>query len=620
MKVPLTTPQTCKSTTGNTTATTTITTSNATSNNNNNNNNNTTFDSPNSITTTNSTNLCYEPTSVLDLQRSPSSPTGATTKTDTKNSNTNPTTDLDNLEGWDSILSELGLNDDSNSNNPKLLLSQISSSCDTTQHHQVLPDFTSTHHFNQNQPSSLDLSSDYANFCDFSYNNNNNNNNSNNNQNFNPNFGHFDQQQQQQQQQHLHPQLLQPHQTANTNPSFGIDFLDDLIRAAQAFESNDSEQVHVILARLNQRLRSPLGKPLQRAAFYFKEALQHLTTTTTTTDNDHSNTPSMLSPPPRPPKLTSYEVVQTIRAHKAFSGISPVSLFSTFAANQAILESVVDGSSPFIHIIDFDIGFGGHWASFMRELVDKASDHNHQGKVSSSSMVLRITAIVPEEFGIESKLVKENLNQFARDLNLNFHIDFVLIPTFEILSYKSVKIMEGEKVAVHLSPAVFNRFSNNSRSGISKFLGDLRGISPSCVVVVDKEVGIDAGTASFGPTFLAGIEFYTGMMESIEVASAGGFTGGGDSMRRIETFVLRPRIFAAVEAAARVSAGRRTTWREAFVAAGMRAVGFSQFADFQAECLLRRAQVGGFHVAKRHGEMILFWHDRPLVATSAWRC
>ncbi|XP_021718490.1 scarecrow-like protein 15 [Chenopodium quinoa] len=602
MKVPVSTPQTCNTVTGKPISA------------DNNNNFNTTFHSPSSNISSNNNsnsnnnnnnNLCYEPTSVLDLQRSPSSPAGATKtvtstpppqppSSDTTKNNNN--VDLDNLEGWDSILSELGLTDDSNSNNPKLLLSQISP-CDSSHLTQVLPDFPSSqNHFTQNHPP-LDLPSDYANFCDFSY-----------NQNLNPNFSPFDHHQQQQQQQQLHHH----HQTtAANNTSFGLDFLDDLIRAAQAFESNASQQVHLILARLNQRLRSPVGKPLQRAAFYFKEALQHLTTTT----NNNSSSP-------RPPRLSSYEVVQTIRARKAFSGISPVSLFSTFAANQAILEAVVDGTSPFIHIIDFDIGFGGHWASFMRELVDKATD---QTTKMSTSIILRITAIVPEEFGIESKLVKENLMQFARDLNLNFHIDFVLIPTFEILSFKSMKIMEGEKLAVHLSPAVFNRFSNNSRSGISKFLGDLRGISPSCVVVVDKEVGIDAGTASFGPTFLAGIEFYTGMIESIEVAAASGFAGGGfsvggDCLRRIETFVLRPRIFAVVEAAARVAAGRRTSWREAFVAAGMRAVGFSQFADFQAECLLRRAQVAGFHVAKRHGEMMLFWHDRPLIATSAWRC
>ncbi|XP_057528567.1 scarecrow-like protein 15 [Amaranthus tricolor] len=569
MKVPISTPQTCNTTTGKPVSTTNPSL-------------NTTFHSS-------PTNNNYEPTSVLDLQRSPSpAAAAATTKavtppsSDTTNTTHHPptsTVDLDNLEGWDSILSELGLNDDSNSNNSKLnLLSQISP-CDSHINH-VLPDFPSSQPFDHTQPS-LSLPSDYSNFCDFSY-----------NQTLTPNFGPFD-----------------PHQSANFT-GFGLDFIDDLLRATQAFESNDLQQVQVILARLNQRLRSPVGKPLQRAAFFFKEALQHVTNNITT-----NNSSPVGSTPSRPPRLTSFEVVQTIRAHKAFSAISPISLFSTFAANQAILEAVVDGS-PFIHIIDFDIGFGGHWASFMRELVDKASD---QAKLATA-MVLRITAIVPEEFGIESRLVKENLTQFAQDLNLNFHIDFVLIPTFEILSFKSVKFIEGEKLAVHLSPGVFNRFSNNSRSGISKFLGDLRGISPSCVVVVDKEVGIDVGTVSFGQNFLNGMDFYTGIMESIEMAAVGGFTGGGDCLKRIETFVLRPRIFAAVEAAARVTTGRRTTWREAFVAAGMRTMGFSQFADFQADCLLKRAQVGGFQVAKRPGEMMLFWQDRPLVATSAWRC
>ncbi|KAL2905590.1 Scarecrow-like protein 15 [Bienertia sinuspersici] len=590
MKVPpISTPQNCNTTSAtakplsannsalNTTFQHSPTSNTSTHTNNNNSNSNSNSNS------NNNSNLCYEPKSVLDLQRSPSPAGGGTTtktvtstpSSDTKSTSHHPPTtavDLDNLEGWDSILCELGLNDDSNSNNSKLLLSQISPCESHLTTHQVLPDFPSSQPFDHTQPS-IDLPSDYATFCSIPYSSQINLNN---------NLSPFD----------LHNQTTNINTTTTTTTtSFGLDFLDDLIRGAQAFESNDSQQLHLILARLNQRLRSPVGKPLHRAAFYFKEALQHLTT----------------SPTP-PTRLTSYEVVQTIRAHKAFSGISPVSLFSTFAGNQAILESVVDGSSPFIHIIDFDIGFGGHWASFMRELVDKASsDH--------TSIVLRITAIVPEEFGIESKLVKDNLSQFARDLNLNFHLDFVLIPTFEILSFKSIKFFEGEKIALHLSPGVFNRFSNNSRSGISKFLGDLRSLSPGCIVVVDKEVGIDGGTASFGANFLAGIEFYTGMMESIEVAAG----GGGDCLRRIETFVLRPRIFAAVDAAARVAAGRRTTWREAFVTAGMRAVGFSQFADFQAECLLRRAQVGGFQVAKRHGEMMLFWHDRPLVATSAWR-
>ncbi|KAK9749872.1 hypothetical protein RND81_02G156800 [Saponaria officinalis] len=524
----------------------------------------TTLTTPTTYTINNNSSSSYEPASVLDLQCGASlaiKPSSGNNLNDDRR----PTAELDNLEGWDSILCELGLNDDNNYSShhsySKLLFSNNISPPPHRHHSQVLSDFASSQPF--------DHSSDFS---------------------YTPNFGPLDQ--------HLQNTI-----TNNNNiNTLALDFLDDLVRAAHAFESNDSHQFHVLLTRLNQRLRSPVGKPLQRAAYYFKEALQHLS-------NNHSTTTTTTT---RPAKLSSYDVVQTIRATKAFSGISPISLFSAFAANQAILEAV-DGAS-FIHIVDFDIGFGGHWASFMRELVDKTIDNLPQ-------IVLIITAIVQEEFGVECKLLRENLSQFARELNLNFHIDFVLIPTFEILSFKSVKFIDGEKIAVHLSPSVFHRLANsNLRSGISKFVAELRGVAPSAVVVVDKEVGIDVGTTSFGVSFVAGIEYFTGLMESLDMAAAGGFNGGEDYVRKIETFVLRPKIVSAVEAAATAAGRRGATWRESFAAAGMRVVGFSQFADFQAECLLRRAQVGGFHVAKRHGEMMLFWHDRPLVATSAWKC
>ncbi|XP_074294316.1 scarecrow-like protein 15 [Silene latifolia] len=581
MKVPISTNLNCNSATtkSSTTALQTLNPNQHNSNNNNNNNN--------------SNTQCYEPKSVLDLQRSPS----PATKPPPESSYHPPNADLDNLDGWDSILSELGLNDDNysnpnnnnNNNSSKLLLSHINSCSDSQSLiTQLFPDFPSSQSFDHTSS----LPSDYSSsFPDFSY-----------TPNLTSNFGPFDQNNNNNENDNTN---TDNNNNINTGTNFGLDFLDDLLRAAQAFESNDSHLLHVILSRLNQRLRSPIGKPLQRAAFYFKEALHHLSVTAAAT--------AIAAATPRPVKLSSYDVVQTIRATKAFAGISPISLFAAFAANQAVLEAV-DGASC-IHIVDFDIGFGGHWSSFMRELVDKAIDADNL-----TSIFLRITAIVPEEYGVESKLVRENLSQFAIELNLNFQIDFVLIPTFEILSFKSVKFIDGEKIAVHLSPSVFHRFANNSRSGISKFVADLRAISPSVIVVVDREVGIDVGTASFGVSFIAGIEFYTGMLESLDVAAAGGFIGGGDCVRKIETYVLRPRIMAVVKAAGRTAGRRNSAWREAFNVAGMRVVGFSQFADFQAECLLRRAQIGGFHVAKRHGEMMLFWHDRPLVATSAWKC
>ncbi|XP_055806086.1 scarecrow-like protein 15 [Solanum dulcamara] len=525
--------------------------------NNNNNLRNVTFPAA-----TNGPNLCYEPKSVLELRRSPSPIVEKQIIT------TNPDLSslsgvedplqlgdhvLSNFEDWDSLMRELGLHDDSASlskTNPQLSLNQSDSltqfhnlsdfSADSTQF--ANPDFSfSETTFPQQFPAvnqgsfinALDLSGDI-------------------------------------------------HQNWNV----GFDYVDELIRFAECFETNAFQLAHVILARLNQRLRSAAGKPLQRAAFYFKEALQAQLAGST-----RQTRPS-----------SSSDVIQTIKSYKIFSNISPIPMFSSFTANQAVLEAV-DGSM-LVHVIDFDIGLGGHWASFMKELADKAE------RRKANSPVLRITALVPEEYAVESRLIRENLTQFARELNIGFEIDFVLIRTFELLSFKAIKFMDGEKTAVLLSPAIFRRVG-------SGFVNDLRRISPNVVVHVDSEGLMGYGAMSFRQTVIDGLEFYSTLLESLEAANIGG-GNCGDWMRKIENFVLFPKIVDTVGAVGRRGGGG--SWKDAMVAAGFRPMGLSQFADFQADCLLGRVQVRGFHVVKRQAEMLLCWHDRALVATSAWRC
>ncbi|CAI9282604.1 unnamed protein product [Lactuca saligna] len=339
-----------------------------------------------------------------------------------------------------------------------------------------------------------------------------------------------------------------------------FDFRDELIRLADCFETQSFQLAQVILARLNQLLRSPTGKALQRAAFYFKEAIQCLLTGSSRSFQT----------------CNSYEIVQVIKAYKTFSIVSPIPMFSSFTANQAILDAV-DGAM-IVHVIDFDIGLGGQWASFLKAIAEKAEAR----KVNSP--VVRITAVVPEEYELESRLIRDNLHQFSSDL----------------------KFVTGEKTAVLLSPTIFRRIG-------AGFINDLRQVSPHVVVYLDGELN-GSGSSFFRQTVINGLELYTTILESLEAANVGGGVTGGDWIRNIEMFVLLPKIITTVE-----DAGRHVTpWREAFGRAGMRPVGLSRFADFQAECLLRRVQIRGFHVAKQQGELVLCWHDRPLVATSAW--
>ncbi|KAF7828827.1 scarecrow-like protein 15 [Senna tora] len=478
---------------------------------------------------------CYEPTSVLDLCRSPSpeKPSASLSKPPEHQSSLDLDDHVLHSLDWDSIMKDLGLHDDSVATVFK----------------------TSTLPPSQEPPFDFTLS-------DLTY--------------INQNLGYnsFD---------HL---VHDFNQSGNWNN--GFDFIEELIRAADCFDTNQLQLAHVILERLNQRLRSPVGKPLHRAAFYFKDALQ-----------------SLLSGSNRTPRISSLvEIVQSIRAFKAFSGISPIPMFSIFTTNQALLEAL-HGSS-FMHVIDFDIGLGIQYASLMKEIAEKAES------CKINSPVLRITAVVPEEYAVESRLIRENLNQFAQELRIRVQVEFVLMRTFETLSLKAVKFMDGEKTAVLVSPTIFRRLG--STKSIAAFLGDIRRVSPSVVVFVDGEGWTDAAAAtSFRRGVVNSLEFYSMMLESLDASMVG---GGGDWVRRIEMLLLRPKMLAAVE-----GGGRRVpAWRELFYGAGMRAVQLSQFADFQAECLLAKVQIRGFHVAKRQAELVLLWNERPMVSTSAWRC
>lgn len=529
------------------------------SNNNNNNNNNNTNTALN-IALHTTPSLCYEPTSVLDLCRSPSPAPAAPPLPDhSAASKPADATEESSLEledhvlhslDWDSIMKDLGLHDQlSNlshfhpSHDPLLL--------DHSNNSTAPPDFT-------------DIYSNHPN-PSLGYPNNFNN-------------GFFD-------------HLVNNNDFNNQNN--GFDFIEILIRAADCFDSNQLHLAHAILDRLNQRLRSPIGKPLQRAAFYFKDALLSLLSGSNRTTTRVS---SLL------------EIVHAINAFKAFSGISPIPMFSIFTTNQALLEAF--HGSRFMHVIDFDIGLGIQYASLMKEIAEKAAAE--ASKIHAPPPLLRITALVSEEYGGEyCKLIRENLNQFAVELRIRVQVEFVSLQNFEAMSFKAVNLADGEKTAVLLSPAIFRRLG--SANSVAAFVADVRRVAPSVVIFVDGEGWTEASaTASFRKGVVSSLEFYSMMLESLDASTV---VGGDSWVRRIEMLVLRPKMTAAVEGAGRMV----TPWREVFYGGGMRPVQLSQFADFQAQCLLAKVQIRGFHVAKRQAELVLFWHQRPMVATSAWR-
>ncbi|KAG7015733.1 Scarecrow-like protein 6, partial [Cucurbita argyrosperma subsp. argyrosperma] len=189
--------------------------------------------------------------------------------------------------------------------------------------------------------------------------------------------------------------------------------LDQLYKAAELVGTGNFSHAQGILARLNHQL-SPIGKPLQRAAFYFKEALQLLLL---------MNNP-VNPPPPRCP--TPFDVIFKMGAYKVFCEISPLVQFVNFTCNQALLEALDDVGR--IHIVDFDIGFGAQWASFMQEL-----------SLRNQGASLKITAFASPSthHPIELGLMRENLTQFANDIGISFEFEMI---NFDSLNQNSFSL------------------------------------------------------------------------------------------------------------------------------------------------------------------------------------
>eukprot|EP00268_Persea_americana_P037121 TRINITY_DN3671_c0_g3_i3.p1 TRINITY_DN3671_c0_g3~~TRINITY_DN3671_c0_g3_i3.p1 ORF type:complete len:779 (+),score=181.45 TRINITY_DN3671_c0_g3_i3:479-2815(+) len=362
-------------------------------------------------------------------------------------------------------------------------------------------------------------------------------------------------------------------------------FVDLLFKAAEVVQAGNSIIAQEILARLNHQL-SPVGKPLQRAAFYFKEALQLLLNTT--------NYPLASSASP-------LDVFFKISAYKIFSEISPFLQFVNFTTNQAFLEAL-EGCDR-IHIVDFDIGIGGQWASFMQELAMRLG----------GTPTLKITAFASasSHHPLELSLTQENLTHFANGLNISFQFNVInidAIDTSTIMSLGASAILnlsDNEAIAVNFPVG-------SSNLPIPLLLRVVKQVSPKIVVSVDH--GCVRSDFPFPQHFLHALQSYSVLFDSLDAVNV-----NSDAVHKIERYLLQPRIESVV--LGRHQAGEKMLpWRALFNSAGFSPLPFSNFTETQGEYMVRRLQGRGFHVEKRHASLYLFWQSGELCSVSAWRC
>ncbi|KAF9600524.1 hypothetical protein IFM89_009973 [Coptis chinensis] len=395
-----------------------------------------------------------------------------------------------------------------------------------------------------------------------------------------------------------HMQFLSTRPTMTTKPKLEEEvvqqqnqhqvLVDQLFKAAELVETGNLLNAQGILARLNHQL-SPVGKPLLRAAFLFKEALQLLLFT-------NSNNKG-LCPPQR--TSTPFDVVHKINAYKTFSEVSPLLHFTNLTCNQAFLEALENYDR--IHIVDFDIGFGGQWSSFMQELRMRVG----------STPSLKITTFVPPSLydPTELNLTRENLTQFANEFGIPFEINFVSLDSLNSSSLSlTINAFEGEAVAVNFPVGI----PTSLTSSLPLLLRFVKQLSPKIVVSVDR--GCDRSDLPFSQYVLHSLQSYSILLESLDAVNV-----NPDIVHKIEKFYLLPTIERSL-LGCQYTPQKMPPWRNLFTSAGFSPITFSNFTETQAEYVLKRLPVRGFHIEKRNSSLMLCWQRRELASVSAWRC
>ncbi|CAN6249671.1 unnamed protein product [Urochloa humidicola] len=360
--------------------------------------------------------------------------------------------------------------------------------------------------------------------------------------------------------------------------------LEELAAAAKAAEAGNSIGAREILARLNQQL-PPIGKPFLRSASYFKEALL-----LALTDGHHGST-----------RLTSpLDVALKLAAYKSFSDLSPVLQFANFTATQALLDEIACTTASCIRIIDFDLGVGGQWASFLQELTHR------RGTGNVSLPMLKLTAFVSSasHHPLELHLTRDNLSQFAADLGIPFEFRAINLDSFD--PAELIAPTADELVAVCLPVGCSARTPS-----LPMLLQLVKQLSPKVVVAIDH--GSDRGDLPFSQHFMSCLQSCMFLLDSLDAAGT-----DMDTANKIERFLIQPRVEDTV--LGRRRAEKAMAWRSVFTSAGFAPVPLSNLAEAQADCLLKRIQVRGFHVEKCGMGLALYWQRGELVSVSAWRC
>ncbi|KDP33167.1 hypothetical protein JCGZ_13432 [Jatropha curcas] len=365
----------------------------------------------------------------------------------------------------------------------------------------------------------------------------------------------------------------------------GIRLVHTLLACAEAVQQDNLKLAEALLKHIGL-LAASQASSMRKVATYFAEALAR----------------RIYKIYPQESLDPSYS--DTLEMH--FYETCPYLKFAHFTANQAILEAFSTANR--VHVIDFGLKQGMQWPALMQALALRPG-----GPPS-----FRLTGIGPPQPNNTDTLqqVGWKLAQLAEAIGVEFEFRGFVANSLADLQPEMLDVRpDVETVAVN---SVFELHRLLARpGGIDKVLSSVKAMKPKIVTIVEQEANHN------GPVFLdrftEALHYYSSLFDSLE---GSGSVVPSQDLVMSELYLGRQICnVVAWEGADRVERHETLAqWRTRIDAAGFEPVHLGSNAYKQAGMLLDIFAGGdGYRVEEKDGCLMLGWHTRPLIVTSAWK-
>ncbi|GER48779.1 GRAS family transcription factor family protein [Striga asiatica] len=357
----------------------------------------------------------------------------------------------------------------------------------------------------------------------------------------------------------------------------GVRLVHTMMACAEAVQQDNLKLAETLVKNIGYLAASQAGA-MRKVATYFAEALARRIYRL------HTN-----------PQYDDAALADLLETH--FYETCPYLKFAHFTANQAILEAFAGKTR--VHVIDFSMKQGMQWPALLQALALRPG-----GPPS-----FRLTAVGPPSGELGLRLAK-----LAESIQVEFEYRELVMNSLTDLDIAILAPRKDETVAVN---SIFELHRLLGFPGaIEKVLETVKELRPEIFAVAEQEASHNE--SRFMDRFTESLHYYSTLFDSLEECGP-----HGEQDRLMTEAYLGWQIcnVVACEDVDRVERHEvLASWRERFGLAGFESVHLGSNAYKQASMLLALFAGGdGYRVEEDDGCLMLGWHTRPLVGTSAWR-